>query len=86
MEEKKKPEDFSSFAWDLLQQSKHQAKLWFAAFVITLAGLIGTNMAWLYVFQSYDYVDQFGDGVNSINSGTQGDIINEPEGKNQEKW
>lgn len=82
MAENKKLENHDSFAWSAIETAKHQTRLWFIVFVITFAGLIGTNMAWLYVFQSYDYINQFSDGINTINSGTQGDIINEPEGKN----
>lgn len=59
---------------ELVEQAKTNAKRWFLAWLITLIALIGTNMAWLYVFQSYDYVSQDGDGVNNANSGTQGDI------------
>lgn len=84
MEDKKKPEDLGSFAWELLQQSKHQAKLWFIAFLITLAGLVGTNMAWLYVYTLYDYIDQSGDGVNAYNTDIGGDVLNGTENQETE--
>ena len=69
-------------AKDVVEQSKHNARRWFVAWLITLAVLAATNAAWIYVFQSYDYVSQSSDGVNNINSGTQGDITNEPESEN----
>lgn len=67
------------WANEIIDQSKRSAKRWFAAWLITLAALVGTNAAWIYVFQSYEYVHQYSDGVNNINSGSQGDVINEPE-------
>lgn len=37
------------------------------------------NEKWIELFQSYDYMSQDGEGVNNINMGAQGDIINEPD-------
>lgn len=78
-----------TWAEELVEQAKEQTvqaerntKRWFVTWLITMAILFVTNAAWLYVFQSYDYVTQYSDGINSINTGTQGDIINEPNGKN----
>lgn len=70
------------FAAQVIEQAKMSAKRWFCAWLITLAALVGTNAAWIYVFQSYEYVQQYSDGVNNINSGTQGDITNEPDSEN----
>lgn len=36
------------------------------------------NEKWIDLFQSYDYMSQDGEGVNNINMGAQGDVINEP--------
>lgn len=69
-------------ATHVIQQAKNDARRWFIAFVVTLAALVGTNGAWIYVFQSYDYVSQDGNGVNNINSGSQGDVSNGPESQN----
>lgn len=70
------------FATEVIEQSKKNAKRWFIAWAVTLAALIATNTYWIYVFNSYEYVDQYGDGVNNVNSGSQGDVANEPEGEN----
>lgn len=70
------------FATEVIEQSKRNAKRWFIAWVITLAALIATNTYWIYVFNSYEYVDQYGDGVNNVNTGSQGDLTNEPESTN----
>ena len=79
MEEKKLQENndwnnMEKWLAELIQQAKSNAKRWFIACLITLIALIGTNMAWLYVFQSYDYITQDGEGVNNANTGTQGDV------------
>lgn len=76
-------EEFEKFfATEVIEQSKKNAKRWFIAWVITLAALIATNTYWIYVFNSYEYVDQYGDGVNNVNTGSQGDLTNEPESTN----
>lgn len=84
MEEKKLTVE--SLACEVINQAKHQAKLWFAAWLITLGVLFVTNAAWIYVFQSYDYVSQDGSGINSINSGQQGDISIGAETQTEEEW
>lgn len=63
-----------SLANAVIEQTKESAKRWFVAWLITLAALVGTNAAWLYVWQSYEYVSQDGSGINSINTGNQEDI------------
>lgn len=37
------------------------------------------NERWIELFESYDYMSQDGEGVNNINMGAQGDIVNEPD-------
>lgn len=62
------------FATEVIEQSKKTVKRWFTAWVITFIALIISNFAWLYVFQSYDYVSQDGSGINNINTGQQEEI------------
>lgn len=58
-----------------------------AALTIAMAGLLAhqmninqqNNERWIALFESYDYMSQDGEGVNNINTGTQGDIVNEPD-------
>lgn len=64
------------FAVEVIEQSKRSAKRWFIAWIITLAALIGTNMAWLYVMNSYEYVYQDGEGQNNYNHNIDGDVEN----------
>lgn len=69
------------FATEVIEQSKATAKRWFRAWLITFAALIITNMIWIGVFNSYDYVSQDGEGINNINTGEQGDLLNGTEGE-----
>ena len=64
------------FATSVIQQAEKSAKRWFVAWLITLAALVGTNAAWLYVFNSYEYVTQDGEGYNYYNSEIDGDVEN----------
>lgn len=73
-----------SFAWESIQMAKNQTRMWFIAFLVTFAGLIGTNAAWLYVYQLYDYIDQSGDGINTYNTDVGGDILNGTEDQETE--
>ena len=88
MEEKKKSEKLSwdsveeLFATSVIRQAESAAKRWFAAWLITIAALIGTNAYWIYQYNSYDYVSQDGAGINNINTGSQGDIDNGSESEN----
>lgn len=65
---------------ELLPEIKLQARRWFIAFIICLVLLFISNMAWLYVFQSYDYTSdvymQDGYGINNYNADIEGDIEN----------
>lgn len=56
---------------------------------ISVILIFASNMGWLYVWNSYDTVsyDQSGEGINNLNTGEQGDVVNESgtENKNQKK-
>lgn len=64
------------FAASVIQQAEKSAKRWFIAWLLTLAALIGTNAAWIYVFNSYEYVYQDGAGENYYNNEIGGDANN----------
>lgn len=77
------------------EQEKSKAKengLWamgiLAALILLAAVVINIHLAninhknnekWMEMFGSYDFISQDGEGVNNINSGTQGDVTNFPE-------
>ena len=61
---------------EMIEQSRANAKRWFIACVVLLIALVATNAYWIYIFQSYDYMTQDGSGLNNINTGNQGDILN----------
>lgn len=67
-------EDF--LATMVIEQAKRDAKRWFIAFLVTLAALIGTNAAWIYAMNSYEYVYQDGEGQNNYNNNIGGDVKN----------
>lgn len=73
----------------VIEQSKRSAKGWrlvaillFSLSVGLAVALVGTNLYWIYQFNSYDYVSQDGEGVNNINTGEQGDLLNGAESEN----
>lgn len=69
------------WATEVIEQQKTSFQWWRRFAIILLIGLLVTNAYWIHVFQSYEYVSQDGNGINSINSGTQGDVINGPTGE-----
>lgn len=76
MEERQAWNDAEKFVSELISDARSQAKRWFIAFLVTLAALFGTNVYWIYVFNSYEYVSQDGEGFNYYNSDVEGDIEN----------
>lgn len=68
--------DANKVVSELVQDVQRQSKRWFFAFLITLAALVGTNAAWIYVFNSYEYVYQDGEGENYYNNEVEGDVDN----------
>ena len=80
MDEKKETSwnDAEKFVSELVQDVQRQSKRWFIAFLLSLAALVVTNTYWIYVFNSYEYVSQDGEGYNYYNSDIEGDITNGP--------
>lgn len=72
-------------ATDVLGALVKQLRTMWIVIILLIVLLVGTNMAWLYVFQSYDYVSQDGEGYNYYNKEIEGDVHNGTEDKNQEK-
>lgn len=91
MDKKKKSwNDVEEFlAANVIEQANEGKRKWFIAWVVTflvlLTALVGTNAAWIYVFQSYEYVSQDGSGINSINTGNQEDIDYGADGPTEEE-
>lgn len=76
MEEKGTWNDAEKFVSELIKDAQAQAKRWFIAFIATLVALVGTNIYWIYQWNSYDYVSQDGEGYNYYNSDIEGDVDN----------
>lgn len=64
--------------------AKQLRTTWIAIFVL-LVMLFVTNGIWIYVFQSYDYVSQDGDGQNYFNSRIEGSVYNGAESQSEEE-
>ena len=80
MDEKKETSwnDAENLVTEVIRNNQKQAKRWFIAFLLSLAALVVTNTYWIYVFNSYEYVSQDGEGYNYYNSDVEGDITNGP--------
>lgn len=79
-----------NIATGVLHQIKRSSWAWliFAGVAyIALAALFAqqaclnqrNNERWMELFSSYDYVSQDGEGINNVNTGTQGDLNNIPD-------
>lgn len=67
-------------ATDVLCELVKQLKTMWVIITLLIFLLVGTNMAWLWVFQSYDYVSQDGEGYNYFNRDVDGSVYNGSEG------
>lgn len=72
-------------AIDVFNFYAKQTKVMWAAIFVLICLLVASNMVWLYVFQSYDYVSQDGEGYNYYNSRVEGSVYNGADGENQEE-
>lgn len=78
-------DDKGNSATDVLGALVKQLRtMWIAIFVL-LAALFVTNAIWIYVFQSYDYVTQDGEGQNYFNREVGGDVYNGAEGQSEKE-
>lgn len=78
-------EEKGNSATDVLSALVKQLKTMWLVIILLIVLLVGTNMAWLYVFQSYDYVSQDGDGYNYYNHEVEGDVFNGAESTGQKE-
>ncbi|NBH15383.1 hypothetical protein D3Z36_14655 [Lachnospiraceae bacterium] len=78
-------EEIENSATDVLAALLKQLKTMWIVIILLIILLVGTNMAWLWVFQSYDYVSQDGEGYNYFNREVEGDVFNGAESKDKEK-
>lgn len=63
-------------------RSERTIKRLIIALIMTILLLFLSNVVWLNMWNEYEfdgyYYEQDGEGLNSINFGTQGDVRNEP--------
>lgn len=84
MESSNNVKEKENSATDVLGALVKQLKTMWIVIILLIVLLVGTNMAWLYVFQSYDYVSQDGEGQNYFNSHVKGSVYNGAEGQDEE--
>lgn len=69
-----------NFATEIFHEFKIHSRIATIGLLIVLAmGIIAfyaNDEKWRELFSSYDYVSQDGEGINSINTGEQGDLNN----------
>ena len=84
----KLPESVPGAIYEMeMARAERHSKRWMIAFFVALAMLFSTNVGWIIYesqFETYYYA-QDGEGINNVNIGTQGDIINESTPENQEE-
>ena len=56
------------FATQVVEQAKRATKRWFIAWLITMIALVVTNVYWITMMNSYEYVYQDSEGMNNINT------------------
>ena len=69
---------------EVSRQERQIKRMWIALIILAVA-LFLTNMAWIgyeIQFETISY-EQDGEGVNNVNLGEQGDVINGAESENQ---
>lgn len=78
-------EKIENGAVDVLNALARQLRAMWIVIILLIIMLVGSNMAWLYVFQSYDYVSQDGEGQNYFNREVGGDVYNGAESQSKKE-
>ena len=78
-------EKIENGAVDVLNALARQLRAMWIVIILLIIMLVGSNMAWLYVFQSYDYVSQDGEGQNYFNREVGGDVYNGAENQSKKE-
>lgn len=68
-----------------VSRQERQIKRMWVALIVLIVALFLTNMAWIGYESQFETIsyEQDGDGVNNVNLGEQGDVINGAESENQ---
>ena len=73
-----------NFATEIFRVFQRQARTTITGLLFVIAVLVAVNAVafvwndhkWRQLFSEYDYISQDGSGINSVNSGLQGDLDN----------
>lgn len=81
--------EHENFATEIFHEFKIHSRIATIGLLIVLAmGIIAfyaNDEKWRELFSSYDYVSQDGEGINNVNSGSQGDLNNGAASESEEK-
>lgn len=68
-----------------VSRQERQIKRMWVALIVLIVALFLTNMAWIGYESQFETIsyEQDGDGLNNVNLGEQGDLINGAESENQ---
>lgn len=84
-ETSKAPVPYIAHEGMLVRMERQIKRLWISL-IIAIIALAATNLAWIYYESQFETVSysQDGEGLNNINTGTQGDLYG-ADGENQEE-
>jgi hypothetical protein len=70
-----------------MARSERHIKRLVIALIVSVVMIVVTNIAWLYYESQFETVEysQDGEGINNINTGEQGNILNGTEVESEEK-
>lgn len=78
-----------NLATEILHHLAVQNKRLFVALIVILVMFFASNLAWIWVFNQYDFTSyeysQDGNGENNLNSNIGGDVYNGAEIKSKDK-
>ena len=79
IKEEKMPESVPYMVYDMdMARAERHSKRWMIAAIVMAAMLFATNIGWLIYESQFETIsyEQDGEGVNNVNVGTQGDVVN----------
>lgn len=79
IKEEKMPESVPYMVYDMdMARAERHSKRWMIAAIVMAAMLFVTNIGWIIYESQFETISyqQDGEGVNNVNVGTQGDVVN----------
>lgn len=79
IKEEKMPESVPYMVYDMdMARAERHSKRWMIAAIVMAVMLFATNIGWIIYESQFETISyqQDGEGVNNVNVGTQGDVVN----------